>query len=388
MAGCVALVVAAGRGARFGGGVPKQYRRLGGEALLRRTLLPFVEHPQVHAVRAIIHPEDRELYDAASNDLNLMDPAPGGDSRQESVWRGLESLANCAPETVLVHDAARPFVTQELISRVLSALQSTPGAVPAMPVRDTLKQGTSEDGGLIAATVDRSALWRAQTPQGFRYPEILAAHRRFAGATLTDDAAVAEQAGLAVTLVSGDEDNFKVTTRDDFNRAELLLAANHEIRTGIGFDVHRFGAGDHVVLCGVAIPHEAGLEGHSDADVGLHALTDALLGAIGAGDIGSHFPPSDPQWRGAPSEVFVRHAGDLVAEAGGKISNVDVTVICERPKIGPHRHAMCERIADILALPPMRVSVKGTTTERLGFTGRGEGIAAQAIATVRIARER
>lgn len=388
MAGCVALVVAAGRGARFGGGVPKQYRRLGGEALLRRTLLPLVEHAQVHAVRAIIHPEDRELYDAATNGLNLMDPAPGGDSRQESVLRGLESLADRAPETVLVHDAARPFVTRELVSRVLSALQSTPGAIPAMPVRDTLKQGTTEEGGLIAATVDRSALWRAQTPQGFRYPEILAAHRRFAGATLTDDAAVAEQAGLAVTLVPGDEDNFKVTTRDDFNRAELFLTARHEIRTGIGFDVHRFGAGDHVVLCGVAIPFEAGLEGHSDADVGFHALTDALLGAIGAGDIGSHFPPSDPQWRGAPSEVFLRHASGLVAEAGGKISNVDVTVICERPKIGPHRQVMRERIAVILALPPTRVSVKGTTTERLGFTGRGEGIAAQAIATVRIACER
>jgi 2-C-methyl-D-erythritol 4-phosphate cytidylyltransferase/2-C-methyl-D-erythritol 2,4-cyclodiphosphate synthase len=356
--------------------------------LLRRTLLPLVEHPQVHAVRAIIHPEDRELYDAVTNGLNLMNPAPGGDSRQESVLRGLESLADRAPETVLVHDAARPFVTGELISRVLSALQSTPGAIPAMPVRDTLKQGTSEEGGLVAATVDRSALWRAQTPQGFRYPEILAAHRRFAGATLTDDAAVAEQAGLAVTLVPGDEDNFKVTTRDDFNRAELFLTAHHEIRTGIGFDVHRFGAGDHVVLCGVAIPFEAGLEGHSDADVGFHALTDALLGAIGAGDIGSHFPPSDPQWRGAPSEVFLRHASDLVAEAGGKISNVDVTVICERPKIGPHRQVMRERIAIILALPPTRVSVKGTTTERLGFTGRGEGIAAQAIATVRIACER
>ncbi len=388
MAGCVALVVAAGRGARFGGGVPKQYRRLGGEPLLRRSVLPFVDHPQVDAVRSIIHPEDRELYDFATNGLNLMDPAPGGDSRQESVWRGLESLVDHAPETVLIHDAARPFVTRELVSRVLSALESTPGAIPAMPVRDTLKQGTSENGGLIAATVERSALWRAQTPQGFRYPEILAAHRRFAGATLTDDAAVAEQAGLAVTLVPGDEDNFKVTTRDDFHRAEQFLTANHEIRTGIGFDVHRFGAGDHVVLCGVAIPHEAGLEGHSDADVGLHALTDALLGAIGAGDIGSHFPPGDPQWRGAPSEIFLRRAGDLVIEAGGRISNVDVTVICERPRIGPHRQAMRERIASILDLPSTRVSVKGTTTERLGFTGRGEGIAAQAIATVRIACER
>jgi 2-C-methyl-D-erythritol 4-phosphate cytidylyltransferase/2-C-methyl-D-erythritol 2,4-cyclodiphosphate synthase len=388
MAGCVALVVAAGRGARFGGDVPKQYKPLGGEALLRRSVLPLVNHPQVHAVRTIIHPEDRELYDIAVHGLSLMDPVPGGDSRQESVRRGLESLADDAPETVLIHDAARPFVTRELVSRILSALQSTPGAIPAMPVRDTLKKATAENGGLIAATVDRSALWRAQTPQGFRYLEILAAHRRLTGATLTDDAAVAEQDGLSVTLVPGDEDNFKVTTQDDFDRAERLLTVDHEVRTGIGFDVHRFGAGDHVILCGVSIPHEAGLEGHSDADVGLHALTDALLGAIGAGDIGSHFPPGDPQWRGAPSEVFLRRAGELVAKAGGRISNVDVTVICERPRIGSHRQVMRERIASILDLPPDRVSVKGTTTERLGFTGRGEGIAAQAIATVRIASAR
>lgn len=384
MAGCVALVVAAGRGARFGGGVPKQYRRLGSNVLLRRTLLPFVDHPQVQAVRAIIHPEDRDLFDDASGGLSLLEPVPGGDSRQESVLRGLESLSADPPQTVLVHDAARPFVSRELVSRVLSALQVTPGAIPAMRVLDTLKKGTSEDGGLITATIDRNALWRAQTPQGFRYADILAAHRRFAGETLTDDAAVAEKADLAVTLVPGDEDNFKVTTRDDFLRAERLLATNYETCTGFGFDVHRFGSGDHVVLCGVAIPHEEALEGHSDADVGFHALTDALLGAIGAGDIGTHFPPSDPQWRGAASEVFLSHAGDLVANAGGRISNVDVTVICERPKIGPYRDAMRQRIANILALPAMRVSIKGTTTERLGFTGRGEGIAAQAVATVRI----
>ena len=381
---CVALIVAAGRGTRFGGGVPKQYRLLGGQALLRQTVRSFVEHPEVSGVRVIIHSEDRELYDAATSGLDLMDPVPGGDSRQESAYSGLKSLVNQAPKTVLIHDAARPFVARELVSRVLSALQSTPGAIPALPVRDTLKRGTSENGGVITATVDRNGLWQAQTPQGFRYAEILAAHRRFAGATLTDDAAVAEQAGLAVTLVPGDEDNAKVTTVDDYRRAERLLSAYHEIRTGIGFDVHRFGTGDHVMLCGIAIPHESGLEGHSDADVGLHALTDALLGAIGAGDIGSHFPPSDPQWRGAPSETFLRHANDLVIEAGGRICNLDVTIICERPRIGPHREAMRVRIADILDLPPDRVSVKGTTTERLGFTGRGEGIAAQAIATLRV----
>ena len=384
MGGCVALVVAAGRGERFGGEVPKQYVGLGGEPLLRRTLSAFLDHPAVDSVRPVIHPGDRALFDGAAAGLELLEPVAGGDTRQESVRLGLESLAAMAPYAVLIHDAARPFVDEGLISRALSALDDVPAAVPAVPVSDTLKR-TVEGATplrLVADTVDRAGLWRAQTPQAFRFTDILAAHRRFADLDLTDDAAVAERAGLAVALVQGGEENFKVTTADDLGRARRLLGGG-EVRTGIGYDVHRFGPGDHVMLCGVAVPFSAGLVGHSDADVGLHALTDALLGALGAGDIGSHFPPTDPQWRDAPSATFLRHAGDLVQARQGAILNLDVTVICEKPRITPHRAAMIERIADILELTADRVSVKGTTTEGLGFTGRGEGIAAQGVATLR-----
>ena len=379
---CIALVVAAGRGTRLGTPLPKQYLPLGGIAVLRHGVRALVEHPAVAAVRVIIHPDDRAHYDAATAGLGLMPPVDGGAQRQDSVRNGLESLADAAPELVLIHDGARPFLDRPVIDRVLIGLGAHQGVIAALPVRDTVKRG---DGGRIAATIDRSALWRAQTPQGFHYGPIVAAHRAAAGAELSDDAAVAERAGIDVALVEGSEDNFKVTTMDDLARAERLLAArNGDIRTGQGFDVHVFGPGDHVWLCGVAVPHDRGLVGHSDADVGLHALTDAVLGAIGAGDIGMHFPPSDPQWRGVPSHRFLRHAADLVAAAGGSIAHVDVTVICERPKVGPHRAAMTARIADILALAPTRVSVKATTTERLGFTGRGEGIAAQAVATIRL----
>ena len=386
MGGCVALVVAAGRGERFGGEVPKQYVGLGGEALLRRTLSAFLDHPAVDAVRPVIHPDDRALFDIASAGLELLAPVAGGDTRQESVRLGLESLAGMAPYAVLIHDAARPFVDEGLISRTLSALDDVPAAVPAVPVGDTLKRiakgAPDAPFGLVAGTVDRTGLWRAQTPQAFRFTDILAAHRRFADEDLTDDAAVAERADLAVALVAGSEDNLKVTTTDDLGRARRLLGGG-EIRTGIGYDVHRFGPGDHVMLCGVAVPFAAGLVGHSDADVGLHALTDALLGALGAGDIGSHFPPTDPRWRDAPSATFLRHAGDLAAARQGTVLNLDVTVICEKPRIAPHRAAMIERIAEILDLTADRVNVKGTTTEGLGFTGRGEGIAAQGIATIR-----
>jgi 2-C-methyl-D-erythritol 4-phosphate cytidylyltransferase/2-C-methyl-D-erythritol 2,4-cyclodiphosphate synthase len=287
-----------------------------------------------------------------------------------------------APDLVLIHDGARPFLDRPVIDRVLAGLGAHEGAIAALPVRDTVKRG---DGTRIAGTIDRNAMWRAQTPQGFHFKPIVAAHRAAAGAELSDDAAVAECAGMAVALVEGSEDNFKVTTMDDLARAERLLAARcADIRTGQGFDVHAFGPGDQVWLCGVAVPHNHGLVGHSDADVGLHALTDAILGAIGAGDIGMHFPPSDPRWRGAPSHRFLRHAADLVAAAGGSIAHVDVTVICERPKVGPHREAMTSRIAEILGIDRGRVSVKATTTEKLGFTGRGEGIAAQAVATIRL----
>jgi 2-C-methyl-D-erythritol 4-phosphate cytidylyltransferase/2-C-methyl-D-erythritol 2,4-cyclodiphosphate synthase len=375
-----ALIVAAGRGQRFGGSLPKQYAALAGVPLLRHTLQAFARHPAVAQVRAVIHPDDRPLYDAAAAGLGLGEPVAGGRNRQESVLRGLESLAGAAPAEVLIHDGARPFVSPAIIDRVIAALAEHAGAIAALPVVDTLKQG---DNGRIAGTRERAGLWAAQTPQGFRFAEILAAHRAAAGEELTDDAAVAERAGLAVALVEGSRENMKVTSQDDLGTAERWLRGGQdETRVGQGFDVHAFGPGDHVTLCGLRIEHHAGLVGHSDADVGLHALTDAILGALGAGDIGNHFPPSDPQWKGADSGKFLVHARDLVTARGGRLLHLDVTVICEAPKIGPHRDAMVARIAGLLDLPAERVSVKATTTEKLGFTGRGEGIAAQAVATI------
>ncbi len=374
-----ALIVAAGRGHRLGGAMPKQYLPLAGRPVLRHSLETFARHPSVGAVRVVIHRDDLELYGAAAEGLDLLPPVEGGATRQDSVRLGLESLHDMSPARVLIHDAARPFADAALIRRMIAALDTSPGAIPALPVADTIKRGAD---GVIVETVDRHALWRAQTPQAFRYGEILAAHRAAAGRELTDDAAVAEAAGLAVALVAGAEENFKVTTEADLSRAERLLAPGADIRCGNGFDVHRFGPGNQVMICGIAISHDQGLEGHSDADVGLHALTDAILGAIGAGDIGQHFPPGDPRWRGADSSRFLAHAAALVAERGGRLLSLDVTIICERPKIGPHRAAMIRRIAEILGLDASRVSVKATTTEGLGFTGRREGIAAQATATV------
>jgi 2-C-methyl-D-erythritol 4-phosphate cytidylyltransferase/2-C-methyl-D-erythritol 2,4-cyclodiphosphate synthase len=385
MSGCIALVVAAGRGHRFGGAVPKQYLKLGGVPVLRHCLETFVNHPRVGAARVVIHPDDRDLYDAAVAGLSLPEPVHGGARRQDSVRLGLESLEPMAPSYVLIHDAARPFVDGPIIERTIDALQGMPGAIAAVPLADTVKRAGG--GNAIAGTVDRTGLWRAQTPQGFRYRAILEAHRAAAqGPELTDDAAVAESAGLDVALVPGSEDNFKVTTMDDLARAERMLAARGgETRVGTGFDVHRLGKQqDFVVLCGVRVPHDSGLIGHSDADVGLHALTDAILGALGIGDIGSFFPPSDDRWKGADSALFIRHAADQVRKRGGQIVHLDVTLICERPKVGPYRQAMAQRIGEILALDPTRVSVKATTTEELGFTGRREGIAAQAAATIRL----
>jgi 2-C-methyl-D-erythritol 4-phosphate cytidylyltransferase/2-C-methyl-D-erythritol 2,4-cyclodiphosphate synthase len=379
MGGCVALVVAGGRGSRFGGDLPKQYRLLAGKAVIRHALEAFAAHPGVDAILPVIHPDDGDLFAEAAAGLDLPPPAFGGATRQESVRLGLEALIGQAPDRVLIHDAARPFPGADLISRVIEALDAAPGAIPALPVADTLKRGES---GRVAGTVDRAGLWRAQTPQGFRYADILDLHRRFRGAELTDDAALCEQAGLAVALVQGSEENQKVTTREDLIRAER--AARHEIRCGTGFDVHAIVPGDGVTLCGIKIPGDFALKGHSDADVALHALTDAILGAIGAGDIGTHFPPSDSQWKGAPSDIFLGHAAKLVAERGGRILNADLTIVCEKPKVGPHRPAMETRIAEILGIDEERVNVKGKTTERLGFTGRGEGIAAQAAATVEL----
>ena len=382
MVSCIALVVAAGRGTRLGGPLPKQYLPLAGRPLLRHSLETLAAHPGIDAVRVVYNPDDAAPYAAAARGLDLLPPVAGGAARQDSVRLGLESLAAAPPERVLIHDGARPFLDRATIDRVLAALGQAPGAIPALAVKDTVKRGAD---GRVVETLDRAQLWRAQTPQGFLFASILAAHRAAAGSELSDDAAVAERAGLGVRLVAGSEANFKVTTTEDLLQAERLLAARQgDIRTGQGFDVHAFGPGDRVWLCGIEVAHDQGLIGHSDADVGLHALTDAILGALGAGDIGMHFPPSDPQWRGAPSHRFLSHAAALVAEAGGSIAHVDVTLICERPKIGPHREAMAARIAEILGLGRGRVSVKATTTEGLGFTGRREGIAAQAVATLRL----
>ena len=384
MGGCVALILAGGSGTRLGADVPKQYLDLGGRAVLRRSIEAFGNHPAVSAVRVVIGSGDRALYDRAVEGLDLPPPAEGGATRQESGLRGLESLAEFAPDRVLIHDAARPFVDAATIDRVIAALDTHPAALPGVPVADTLKKAEGAP-LLVGETVDRSGLWRAQTPQGFRYADILAAHRAAAGSNLTDDAAVAQQAGLAVAMVLGSEDNYKITTREDLERAARHLGGHmSEFRTGSGFDVHAFAAGTHVTLCGIDVPHDHGLEGHSDADVAMHALTDAILGAIAEGDIGSHFPPSEAKWKGAPSRVFLEHAAKLVAARGGAISNVDVTIICEAPKVGPHRDAMRASLAGILGIDVGRVAVKATTTEQLGFTGRREGIAAQATATVRL----
>jgi 2-C-methyl-D-erythritol 4-phosphate cytidylyltransferase/2-C-methyl-D-erythritol 2,4-cyclodiphosphate synthase len=377
-----ALVVAAGRGSRFGGTLPKQYLPLGGASVLRHAVEALAAHPQLTGVLVAIRPEDRAPFDHAVCDLDVLPPVPGGATRQESVRRGLEALVAYGPDRVLIHDGARPFPDPAVIDRVIDGLDRAEAVIPCLPLRDTIKR--AED-GTIRETIDRSGLWRAQTPQGFHFDAILAAHRAAAGRDLTDDAAVAEAAGLAPLLVQGSEDNLKITTPRDLADGERLLAWRQgDIRIGQGFDVHPFAPGDRLWICGIEIPYEMSLNGHSDADVGLHALTDAVLGAIGAGDIGMHFPPSDPQWRGAASHQFLRHAAGLVRAQGGAVAAVDVTIICERPKIGPHRQAMVERIAAILGIPPGRVSVKATTTEKLGFTGRGEGIAAQAVATVRL----
>jgi len=379
VASCVALLVASGRGERFGGQRPKQYSDLCGRPVLHHALDQFARHPGVTAVRAVIHPEDRPTYDQAAAGLELLDPIPGGASRQESVRLGLESLADAPPDWVLIHDGVRPLVDDALIDRVLDGLRDHRAVLPVLPVTDTLKR---VDDHTVLATVDRAALRRAQTPQGFAYRDILAAHRRFEGQEMTDDSALAEAAGLTVETVAGDEANLKITTPQDLVRAEQILGGTLRPRTGMGFDVHRLAAGDGIVLLGVHLPCPLRLLGHSDADVGLHALTDALLGALGAGDIGSHFPPTEAHWAGADSTLFLDHARRLIEEAGGRIDHVDVTIICERPKIGPNRDVMVARLAELLRIAPARVSVKATTSEGLGFTGRGEGIAAQAVATV------
>jgi 2-C-methyl-D-erythritol 4-phosphate cytidylyltransferase / 2-C-methyl-D-erythritol 2,4-cyclodiphosphate synthase len=386
-----AIIVAAGRGVRAGTAGPKQYQPLAGDTVLARAAQAFLDHPEISKVRVIIHAEDHDLYARSMRVLashpKLLAPVTGGRERQDSVRLGLESLEQERPEIVLIHDAARPFIDAATISRVIAAARETGGAIAALPVFDTIKKADGATHPAINATVPREGLWRAQTPQGFRFGAILAAHRAAKGETLTDDAAVAERAGLKVSLVSGSPDNMKITQAEDFGMAEILLGRNKammEYRSGHGFDVHEFEDGEAVILCGVAVPHTKKLKGHSDADAGMHALTDAILGAIGAGDIGDHFPPSDNKWKGAPSRIFLEKARDLVSERGGAVVHCDVTLICEAPKIGPHRAAMRKALAEIIGIAPDRISVKATTTEELGFTGRREGIAAMATATVKL----
>lgn len=385
-----ALIVAAGRGARAGRGTlpPKQYAPLAGRSVLAHTIAAFEACPAIGTIVVVIHPNDSALFAASASGCSarLAPPVIGGATRQESVRLGLQALADAGVDQVLIHDAARPFVTADIVQRVLASLETHEGAIAADPLADTLKRDGGD--GAISETVPRAGLWKAQTPQGFRFAPILAAHTRAAAdglADFTDDAAIAEWAGMKVALVPGSSRNFKITTPEDMQMAEHLLAhvaPLWETRTGTGFDVHALCEGDHVWLGGVRIPHDRGLLGHSDADAPLHALTDALLGAIGDGDIGQHFPPSDPAWKGARSRLFVEDAATRIRSRGGRIVNVDVTVLCEEPRIGPHRDAIRAEIADMLGIDVTRVAVKATTTERLGFTGRKEGIAALATASV------
>lgn len=379
------LLVAAGRGSRLGG-MPKQYRRLGRETVLARAARALLVEPALDRLVVVIHPDDRPLYEAAIariDDPRLAGPVAGGATRAQSVLRGLEALEPFRPDRVLIHDAARPFLGADCLARVLAALDAADGAFPALAVVDALWRA---EAGEATAPVARDDLWRAQTPQAFRFAAILAAHRLRAakGGEAADDVAVAREAGLTVRIVPGEERNFKVTTPDDLARAERIAAEEDgmDVRTGSGFDVHAFGPGDHVTLCGVRLAHDRGLVGHSDADVGMHALTDAILGALAEGDIGRWFPPGEPAWKGAASEIFLARVMARAAERGFALTHCDVTLICERPKIGPHAEAMRAELARILKTGIDRVSVKATTSERLGFTGREEGIAALATATL------
>jgi 2-C-methyl-D-erythritol 4-phosphate cytidylyltransferase / 2-C-methyl-D-erythritol 2,4-cyclodiphosphate synthase len=381
-----AVVVAAGRGLRAAAARPKQYLPILGEPVIRSSLALFATHRCVGAVQAVIHPDDDSLYQQAAAGLELLPPVAGGPSRQASVRLGLEALVARRPDLVLVHDAARPFASAALVTRAIAAAAASGAAIPVMAVTDTVK--CVDANGSVTDTLDRSRLRLVQTPQAFAFAALLDAHRRAAAAgrdDFTDDAALAEWAGHKVTTFEGEAGNVKLTTNEDFARAEATrLAALRDVRTGLGFDVHQFGDGNHVMLGGVRIVHDHGLSGHSDADVVLHAIVDAILGALADGDIGAHFPPNDPQWRGASSDRFLAFAVERLRARGGAIAHLDVTVICEAPRIGPHRDAIRASVAAIAGVPIGRVGVKATTSEKMGFTGRGEGMAAFANATVRL----
>ena len=375
-----ALIVAAGRGSRAGGGLPKQYRQIGGEPILARTIRALLTCKQVDLLRVVIHPDDKLLYeDTAPDDPRLGPPIIGGSERALSVKLGLEAMAEDPPNKILVHDAARPFVTQAAICDVIEALVDYPGALAAVPVVDALRR---EEDGLCADPIDRTGVWRAQTPQGFHFDEILAAHRANTDPMAADDAELARAAGLSVKLVESNAENFKITTPNDFARAERQLSVALETRVGQGYDVHAFAPGEKVTLCGVDIPFDKTLSGHSDADVSMHALTDAIFGALAEGDIGQWFPPSEAEWKGADSAIFLEKAMERIRARGGVLINADITIVCEQPKIGPHAQAMRQRLAEIMMVEVGRISVKATTSERLGFTGRSEGIAANAIVSI------
>lgn len=369
-----AILVAAGSGSRFGAETPKQFLRLAGKPVIRHCAEALARE-----VDLLLPVGDAEpICDALAGTAHLP-PVAGGATRQDSVRLGLEALASQSPDIVFVHDAARPMIPTGTIPALLAALKTAPGAIPALPVADTLKRA---EHGAIRATVPRDGLYRAQTPQAFRFPVLLAAHRAGIGVAATDDASLLEAAGEPVAIVQGSEDNIKLTYADDLPRLERIMTAHMIPRVGTGFDVHVLEAGRPLMLCGVAVPHDKGLAGHSDADVGIHALCDAIYGALAEGDIGRHFPPSEATWKDADSARFLVHAGERIAARGGRLANADVTLICERPKIAPHAAAMTARLAAILGVDASLISVKATTTEKLGFTGRGEGIAAQAVATV------
>lgn len=373
-----ALIVAAGRGHRAGGGLPKQYRDLGGEPVLKRTLRAFHAHPAIDTVMVVIHPDDQSYFEL-SNEFIGANYCYGGNTRNQSVHNGLQALSNQSPDHVLVHDAARPFVSEDLIQRLCDVLAGSDAVVPGLPITDAT---FTREQDAIGDSVDRGRLVRVQTPQAFHFSALLSAFEtQGSGKDYPDEASLMRAAGVPVSIIEGDPANIKLTFPGDFH----MTAQTGAMITvsGSGYDVHRLGLGKGIWLCGVEIPCEFELIGHSDADVGLHALVDALLGAIGAGDIGQHFPPSDPQWKGAASSAFVDHAMVLVNQAGAKVVHADITLICEQPKIGPHRSALQDRVAALLDLPPGWVNIKATTSEGLGFTGRGEGIAAQAIVTVK-----
>ena len=375
----IALIVAAGSGTRSGLGFPKQYLKLGQQTVLEKSIRAFLDHDGVDHVLVVINPDDTELYNDAVKGLDIFPPVFGGATRQESVFNGLKALTEYQPNKVLIHDAARPFVDKSLISSCLKALEDNDAVLPALPLIDTIK---SVEGLVVTGTIDRTTLVAAQTPQCFNFEAIYNAHQKFSDQSVTDDIALAEIAGFTVTWIAGSLENIKITTADDIKA--LTMKTLTDVRTGLGYDVHAFDKNCDLWLGGVQIPHEKGLKGHSDADVALHAITDALLGAIGDGDIGLHFPPNDPKWKGASSDQFLAHAANRLREKEGIIANIDLTIICEAPKISPYRSKMREKISEILDISIDRVSVKGTTTEKLGFTGRKEGIAAQAVATVRL----